>query len=97
MSLSGAPRRPPAERGRSRGRRAVGVAQHGVEGAGEVVGEGAAVVLLGQRHQAGEDEQHEEEQLEGEGGPEDPVEEGPARGGVPPFLPGSEPQGSVVL
>lgn len=35
------------------GWRAIGVAQHGVEGAGEVVGEGAAVVVFRQRHQAG--------------------------------------------
>lgn len=30
----------------SEGRRAVGVSEHGVEGPGEVVGEGAAVVFL---------------------------------------------------
>lgn len=76
------------------GRGAVGVAQHGVEGAGEVVGQCAAVVLLGQRHQAGQDQQHEEEQVEGEGRSEDPVEEGPAWGRVPPLLPGC--QGKMV-
>lgn len=36
------------------GRGAVGVAQHGVEGAGKVVGQCAAVVVLSQGHQAGQ-------------------------------------------
>ena len=72
------------------GRRAVGVAQHGVEGAGEVVGQGAAVVLLRQRHQAGQNQQHEEEQVQGEGSPEDPVEEGSVWGRIPPILPGRQ-------
>lgn len=71
----------------SRGRRAVGVAQHGVEGAGEVVGQRAAVVVLGQRHQAGQNQQHQEEQVEREGGAQHPVEEGPVRGRIPLFLP----------
>ena len=69
---------------RSRGRGAVGVAQHWVEGARKVVGQRAAVVLLRQGHQAGQDQQHQEEQVEGEGGPQDPVEEG----SIPPLLPG---------
>lgn len=49
------------------GRRAVGVTQHWVEGAGEVVGQRTAIILFRQRHQAGENQQHEEEQVEGEG------------------------------
>lgn len=72
------------------GRRAVGVAQHRVEGAGEVVGQGAAVVLFRQRHQAGQNQQHEEEQVQGEGSPEDPVEEGSMWGRIPPLLPGRQ-------
>lgn len=72
---------------RSCGRRPVGVAQHGVEGAGEVVGERAAVILLGQRNQAGQDQQQQEEDVEGEGSAENPVEERPSRGRVPPVLP----------
>lgn len=61
--------------GSSGGGRAVGVAQHGVEGAGEVVGVGAAVVLLGERHQAGQHQQQQEEQLQREGGSQDAVEQ----------------------
>lgn len=72
------------------GRRAVGVAQHRVEGAGEVVGQGAAVVLFRQRHQAGQNQQHEEEQVQGEGSTEDPVEEGSVWGRIPPLLPGRQ-------
>lgn len=55
----------------SYGWRSIGVAQHGVEGAGEVVGVVAAVVLLGHGHQAGQADEEQEEQLDGERGPED--------------------------
>lgn len=55
----------------SYGRRSIGVAQHGMEGAGEVVGVVAAVVLLGHRHQAGQADEEQEEQLDGECSPED--------------------------
>lgn len=51
---------------RSCGGRAVGVMQHGVERTSKVVGKCTAVVLR-QRHQAGQDQQQEEEQLQGEG------------------------------
>lgn len=42
----------------------VGVAQHGVEGAGEVVGLGAAVVFLRGRDHASQEQKQQEEQLE---------------------------------
>lgn len=60
----------------SYGRRSVGVAQHRVEGAGEVVGVVAAVVLLRHGHQAGQAYEEQEEQVDGECGPEDPKQEG---------------------
>lgn len=44
----------------SYGRRSVGVAQHGMEGAGEVVGVVAAVVLLRHGHQAGQADEEQE-------------------------------------
>ncbi len=47
-----------------------------MEGAGEVVGVVAAVVLLGHGHQAGQADEEQEEQLDGERGPEDPQQEG---------------------
>lgn len=73
--------------GASRGWGPVGVAQHGVEGAGVVIGAGAAVVLVGQRHQAGQNQQQEEQQVEREGGAEHPPEEGGSGGGRPPLIP----------
>lgn len=60
----------------SDGWRSVGVAQHGVEGAGKVVGVVAAVVLLRHGHQARETNQEQEDQLDGKRGPEDPQQEG---------------------
>lgn len=42
----------------------VGVAQHGVEGAGEVVGLGAAVVFLRGGDHASQEQKQQEEQLE---------------------------------
>lgn len=60
----------------SYGRRSVGVAQHGVEGAGEVVGVVAAVVLLRHGNQAGQADEEQEEKLDGERSPEDPQQEG---------------------
>lgn len=60
----------------SYGRRSVGVAQHGMEGAGEVVGVVAAVVLLCHGHQAGKADEEQEEQLDGERSPEYPQQEG---------------------
>lgn len=55
--------------------------QHGMEGAGEVVGVVAAVVLLCHGHQAGQANEEQEEQLDGECGPKDPQQEGRAFGG----------------
>lgn len=63
-------------RSSSYGRGSVGVAQHGMEGAGEVVGVVAAVVLLRHGNQAGQADDEEEEQLDGERRPEDPQQEG---------------------
>lgn len=56
--------------------RSVGVTQHWMEGAGKVVGMVAAVVLLGHRHQTGQANEEQEEQLERECSPEDSQEEG---------------------
>lgn len=67
---------------RSCGRRPVGVAQHGVEGAGEVVGAGAAGRVLRQRDQTRQQEEEEQEELQREGGAEHPIEEGASRWGV---------------
>lgn len=61
-------------------RRAIGVAQHGVEGAGEVVGEGTAVIVLGRGNQAGQRQQQQEEQVQGKRGSQNPVQEPPASG-----------------
>ena len=74
----------------SRGRWAIGVAQHGVEGAGEVVGERAAVIVLGQRHQAGHHQQEQEEEVQGEGGAEHALEEGALRGRITLLRPGMD-------
>lgn len=52
-----------------------------MEGACEVVGMVAAVVLLGHGHQAGQADEKQEEQLDGERSPEDPQQEGLALGG----------------
>lgn len=60
----------------SHGRGSIGVAQHRVEGAGEVVGVVAAVVLLRHGHQAGQADEEQEEQVDRERGPEDPKQEG---------------------
>lgn len=49
-----------------------------MEGAGEVVGVVAAVVLLRHGHQAGQADEEQEEQLDGERGPEDAQQEGRA-------------------
>lgn len=49
-----------------------------MKGAGKVVGVMAAVVLLGHGHQAGEANEEQEEQLDGERGPEDAQQEGRA-------------------
>lgn len=67
---------------RSCGRRPVGVAQHGVEGAGKVVGAGATGRVLRQRDQTRQQEEEEQEQLQREGGAERPIEEGARRRGV---------------
>lgn len=47
-----------------------------MEGAGKVVGVVAAVVLLCHGHQAGQANEEQEEELDGEGSPEDPQQEG---------------------
>lgn len=53
----------------------IGVAEHGVEGAGKVVGLRAAVVVLGGRHQAGQSqEQQQQQQLEGQRRPQDALD-----------------------
>lgn len=54
------------------GRWPVGVPQHGVEGAGEVVGLGAAVVLFGGGQQAGQKQQQQQQQLQGQRCPDHP-------------------------
>lgn len=46
------------------GRWPVGIPQHGVEGAGKVVGLGAAVVIFGGRQQAGQEQQQQQQQLQ---------------------------------
>lgn len=56
----------------SNGRRSIGVAQHGVEGAGKVVGVVTAVVLLCHGHEAGQADEEEQQQLDREGRPEHP-------------------------
>ena len=73
--LCGFPPVPPV----SGGRGPVGVVQHGVEGAGEVVADAAAGVALGERDETGQQQEQQQEHVEGEGGPEDPVEEGARR------------------
>lgn len=64
----------------SYGRRSVSVAQHGMEGAGEIVGVVAAVVFLGHGHQASQADEEEEQQLDRECGSKDPQQEGGAFG-----------------
>lgn len=59
----------------SGGRRAVGVVQHGVEGPGEVVGQGAARLAVRQRNQAGQQQEEQQQQLQGEGGSKEAGEE----------------------
>jgi len=76
------------------GRGPVGVAQHGVEGAGKVVGQRAASALppagaprWRQQHQ--QQQQQQQQQVEGERGPQHPLEEGPRGGGaLAPAAPG---------
>lgn len=55
------------------GRRSVGVAQHGVEGASKVVSVVTAVVLLSHGHEAGQANEEEQQQLDGERCPEHPL------------------------
>lgn len=43
--------------------------QHGVEGPGKVVGHSAAGVAVRQRNQAGEEQEEQQQELEGEDGP----------------------------
>lgn len=61
-------------------RRSVGVVQHGVEGACKVVGMVAAVVLLRHGHQAGQADEEQQEQVDGERSSEDAEHEGLALG-----------------
>lgn len=67
----------------SYGRWPVGVVQHGVEGAGEVVGVVATVVLLAHGHQAGQADEQQQQQVDGQRRPQHAVQEGraPRRGG----------------
>lgn len=60
----------------SYGWRSVHVAQHGMEGAGEVVGVMAAVVLLSHGHHAGEADEEQEEELDEKSSPEHAEQEG---------------------
>lgn len=54
------------------GRRPVGVPQHGIEGTGEVVGLGAAVVFFRGGQQAGQQQQQQQEQLQRQCCPDHP-------------------------
>lgn len=63
-------------RGLSDGRGAVGVAQHGVEGAGEVVVVGAAVILLSYGHQTRQTHDEQQQELQRQSRPQDPRQEG---------------------
>ena len=47
-----------------------------MEGAGKIVGVVAAVVLLRHGHKAGQADEEQQEQLDGERGPKDPKQEG---------------------
>lgn len=55
----------------SYGRRPVGVAEHGLEGAGEIVELGTAVVFLRCRHKTGHDHHQQQDDLQWQSGPED--------------------------
>lgn len=46
-----------------------------MEGAGEVVELGAAVVFVGRGHETGHAHQQEQEELQGQGGPQDTLQE----------------------
>lgn len=61
---------------RSDGRGSVGVAQHGVEGVGEVVLVGAAVVLLSDGHQTRQAHDEQQQELQRQSRPQDPQQEG---------------------
>lgn len=63
-------------RGTSDGRGAVGVAQHGVKGAGEVVVVGAAVIVLSDGHQTRQTHDEQQQQLQRQSRPQDPQQEG---------------------
>lgn len=65
----------PALLRRSGGRGAVGVVQHGVKRAGEVVGPSAAGVALRHGDQAGEQQQEQQEEVQRKSSAEHPVEE----------------------
>lgn len=67
--------------GGSYGRRAVGVSEHGVEGAGKVVGVGTAVVLLSHGHQTGQAHNEQQQELKWQSGPEHSQQEGLAAPG----------------
>lgn len=60
--------------------------QHGLEGSGEIVGQLTAVVVFRRWHQADQNQEHKEEQVEVEGGAEHPLEEVLLWGGVLPPL-----------
>lgn len=61
-------------------RRPLGVAEHRVEGAGEVVGKGTAVVVLRRRHETGHHQHQQQDDLQRQCGPEDTLQEGFAPG-----------------
>lgn len=60
----------------SNGWGSVGVAQHGVEGAGEVVVVGAAVILLSDGHQTRQTHDEQQQELQRQSRPQDPQQEG---------------------
>lgn len=63
-------------RGTSDGRGPIGVAQHGVEGAGKVVVVGAAVVLLSDGHQTRQAHNEQQQELQRQSRSQDPQQEG---------------------
>lgn len=82
MSDSNPPPLTPTHTHTSHGRGSVGVAEHGVEGVGQVVGLAAGVVLLrhGRQEVDHAPQQEQQEEVEGERHPEDTPQEQPGGG-----------------
>lgn len=72
--------KPDAELPSSHRRRPVGVSEHWVEGAGEVVELDTAVVVVRRRHKTGHHHHQQQEDLQRQCGPEDTLQEGFAPG-----------------